>query len=421
MFRISRIRSAAALPSRAIGISCALLAIALPSGRAEAALEADVTTSKGVVTVVLEHAKAPRAVANFLTLAAGSRRWVDSRNGAVNDGPFYDGLAFHGVENTAGSKIAECGSKDGSGNDDPGYRFPDEFDATLIHEPYVIAYASDGPNGNGGRFYFTGNVGVPARDGRNVVFGKIPAAAGRQVVDAIIAAGNGGTTILSVSIRRTDPAAQAFDESAVPLPVVHPVAGGLGVTPGVAARMNAPRGVLTTLQAHASADLSAWAPHFRSFAGLDDVVPSQPEIIDAADLPRRFYHFSLVEFPGAGGSSDFSGRTLSITTPGTGPIVYEFDATGQAGTYLNVPLPGFPLFFSGPFTVRPEKPAKYDAYGFSVLLYADGLGGSPMNWIRGGYDTIGAESVTGRQVTGFYDANLSPVFEDSGSLELSRP
>jgi hypothetical protein len=29
--------------------------------------------------------------------------------------------------------------------------------------------------------------------------------------------------------------------------------------------------------------------------------------------------------------------------------------------------------------------------------------------------------VTGRQVTGFFDAALNPVFEDSGSLELSRP
>jgi hypothetical protein len=178
---------------------------------------------------------------------------------------------------------------------------------------------------------------------------------------------------------------------------------------------------MTTLQAHASTDLAGWAPHFRSFAGLDDAVPVQPETIDAAQLARRFYQFSLVEFPGAGGASDFAGRTLTIITEGTGPIVYDFDATGLAGTYLNTPLPGLPLSFTGHFTVRPEIPAKYDAYGFSVLLFADGLGGAPMNWIRGGYDMIGAGSVTGRQVTGFFDAALNPVFEDSGSLELSRP
>lgn len=397
------------------------MAMGLLAGRARAALEADITTSKGVVTVVLEHTKAPRAVANFMTLADGSRRWVDSRNGAVNDGPFYPGLAFHRVENTAGSKFAEFGSKNGSGTDDPGYRFPDELDATLIHEPYVMAYASDAPNGSGSRVYFTGSVSMPARDGRNVVFGKIPSAAGRQVIDEILAAGNGGTTVLSVSIRRTDPAALAFDQAAVPLPVVHPVAGPLHVTPGVSVRLNAPRGVTTTLQAHASADLTGWVPHFRSFVGLDDAVPVQPETIDAAELARRFYHFSLVEFPGAGGASDFAGRTLTIVTDGTGPIVYEFDATGLAGTYLNTPLPGLPLFFAGPFTVRPEIPAKYDAYGFSILLFADGLGGAPMNWIRGGYDVIGAESLTGRQVTGLYDAMFNPVFEDTGSLVLSRP
>lgn len=421
MFRNPCLGPSGAPPVRRAAVAAFLLAIVLPSARVDAALEADITTSRGVVTVVLEPVKAPRAVANFMTLAGGSRRWVDSRNGAVNDEPFYNGLAFHRVENTAGLKLAEFGSKDGSGTDDPGYRFPDELDGTLIHEPYVMAYASDGPNGNGSRVYFTGNVSIPDRDGRNVVFGKIPSASGRQVIDAIIAAGNGGTTIASVSFRRTDPQAMAFDEAAVSLPVVHPVTGPLVVTPGVSVRLHAPRGVPTTLQAHASVDLVGWAPLLRSFAGLDDAVPSQPETIDSAGLPRRFYHFSLVEFPGAGGASDFAGRTLTITTPGTGPIVYEFDASGLAGTYLNTPLPGLSLSFFGSFTVRPEIPAKYDAYGFSVLLFADGLGGAPMNWIRGGYDTIGAGSVTGRQVTGFYDAALNPVFEDSGSLELSRP
>lgn len=421
MFRNLRLAHFGARPAWRAAVLACLLAIALPLARVDAALEADITTSKGVVTVVLEYVKAPRAVANFMTLADGSRRWVDSRNGAVNDGPFYPGLTFHQVEDTAGSKLAEFGSKDGSGTDDPGYRFPDELDGTLIHEPYVMAYASDGPNGNGSRVYFTGNVSIPDRDDRNVVFGKIPSVAGRQVIDTIIAAGNGGTTILSVSFRRTDPAAQDFDETAVSLPVVHPVAGPLGVTPGVSVRLHAPRGVMTTLQAHASVDLAAWTPHFRSFVGLDDVVPSQPETIDSADQSRRFYHFSLVEFPGAGGASDFAGRTLTITTPGTGPIVYEFDATGLAGTYLNTPIPGEQLFFRGDFTVRPEIPARYDAYGFSVLLYAEGLGGAPMNWIRGGYDTVGVGSVTGRQVIGLYDVELNPVFEDSGSLELSRP
>ncbi len=227
--------------------------------------------------------------------------------------------------------------------------------------------------------------------------------------------------MLSVTVRRTDPAAVAFDELSVPLPVVHPVAGGLSVTPGVAARLNAPRGVMTTLQAHSSTDLAAWTPHFRSFIGLDQPVPVQPETIDTAVSPRRFYHFSRIDFPGGAGPSGFAGRKLTITTPGTGPIEYDFDATGLAGTYLNVPIPGFPLFFTGPFTVRPEMPAKYDAYGFRVLVEAVGLGGAPLNWIRGGYEAITPGSVTGRQVTAFYDAAMNPVFEDSGNLELTRP
>lgn len=424
MFESSFTAKSGPLPAARVRPRCLafLAALLLVTASSDAALEADLATSRGVVTVVLEHAKAPRAVANFMTLAEGRRSWVDSRSGAVSNDPLFGGLAFHQVVNTSGDKRAACGSRDGSGSDRPGFTIQDDLDSSLTHQPYVIAFASDGPNTGGSRFYLTGNVTMSQRDGRDVVFGSIPSTASRQVVDQILAAGAGSTTLQAVTIRRTDPAAVGFDELAVPLPAVTaPSSAVLSAMPGAAVTLGISRMASTTLRASASSDLVAWTPVFRNFIGPDDAVPPGTSVIETAVAPRRFYHFAVTDYPDAGGAAGFANRTLVIHTPGTGEITYTFDATGLAGTYLNVPLPGFPLTFSGPFTVRTEIPAEYDAYRFSILIYADGLGGSPMNWIRGGFDVVSPSSVGGRQVTSFYDASMSPVFEDSGSLWLSRP
>lgn len=382
---------------------------------ADAALEADISTSRGVVTVVLDFERTPKAVANFVTLAEGTRAWVDSRSGAVRSAPYYDGLAFHATTPT----LAAVGSHDGTGTDGPGYHFQDEFAPGLEQEPYVIAWSSDGPNTNGGRFHLIGNAALPERTGREVVFGRVPVDGGRSVVDGIIAAGAGATTIHSIAIRREGPAAD-FDEFSVPLPVVAPVAGTLTVVPGTAVLLDALRDPNSVLHVRSSTDLRNWNHVFRSFSGLDDPLPQGPAMIDAADVAARFYHFSSVRYPDAGGSDGFASRKLVVHSPGTGEIVYEFDATGRAGTYTNVPVPGAPLAFRGSFTVRDEVAAEYDAYRFSILIQADGLGGAPLNWIRGGFDEVGPASVTGRHVTGFLDGSMNPVFEDEGSLELDR-
>ncbi|WP_367871460.1 peptidylprolyl isomerase [Luteolibacter sp. Populi] len=398
----------------------ALVWTALP-GSLEAALEADLVTSRGTVTIQLEYAKTPKAVASFLTLAQGSAWWVDARTGAVEDDPFFDGLSFFGGANTSTSKWIGSGSQDGSSSDSPGYTFQDEFNATLIHDPYVVGLASDGPNTNGSRFYLTGSVSMADLNNHNVVFGKIPSTPSRLIVDQIIAAGAGATTINSVVVRRTDAGAVAFNEDEVALPLVSPPGGVLQILPGNVAAYQLARTDSTVLQGRSSLNLQDWAPHFRSFSGLGET-PGPVQLLESPIAARaRFFNIALTSYPNAGGASSFANRVLTANTPGTGDIVYQFNAAGTGGSYVNTRIPDDPFPLTGPFTVRTDVPAHYDAYSFIILVQANNFGGAPLHLIRGGFDEIQPTKVIGRNRTRFMNSSMGLVFEDEGSLELSRP
>jgi hypothetical protein len=53
----------------------------LLAGTADAALLANFQTSRGTVVIDLQYTKAPQTVANFITLAQGTRSWVDPVSG----------------------------------------------------------------------------------------------------------------------------------------------------------------------------------------------------------------------------------------------------------------------------------------------------------------------------------------------------
>jgi len=411
-----RMMTASDIVSRMGGVMVLGLAV-----QADAALEVDFVTNRGTITAVMEYSKAPKAVANLISLAQGTRAWVDPVTGRVLAGTFFNGQSFYQVVNTASVKTIGIGSPSGSDAFDPGYAFPDEFDPSLIHSPYVLSMSSNGPNTSGTRFCFTGNVTMSSRDGRNTVFGKVLSTTSRAVIDGILAAGANATTLTSVQVRRTDPAAMAFDESAVGLPWVQAVESPLQVVPGTSVRWLGSQPASSVLSAHQSTDLAVWLPHYRHMIGLDDAPPGGSQWIDGADVPARFYNFSLVTCPGAGGVTGFANRTLTIDSPGAGTVIYRFNSSGRGGTYENIVFPGDPPFFSGSFQVRDEIPAVYEPYSFTVLLYANGLGGSPFNLIRGGLDAVGPTGVSGHHVTRFLTSSMSLVFEDAGTLSLDRP
>ncbi len=106
-------------------------------------------------------------VANFVNLA---------RRG------FYDGLSFHRV---IPDFMIQGGCPEGSGRGGPGYRFGDEFDASLRHDaPGVLSMANAGPGTNGSQFFITHGA-TPWLDNKHTVFGKIAGEADQKVVDAI--------------------------------------------------------------------------------------------------------------------------------------------------------------------------------------------------------------------------------------------
>ncbi len=131
-------------------------------------ITATMHTNRGPIRLRLHAEKAPLTVANFVNLI---------RRG------YYDGLGFHRV---IADFMIQGGCPEGSGRGGPGYRFEDEFDASLRHDkPGVLSMANAGPGTNGSQFFITHGA-TPWLDGKHSVFGEVVAAEDQQVVDAIV-------------------------------------------------------------------------------------------------------------------------------------------------------------------------------------------------------------------------------------------
>ncbi len=148
-------------------------------------MKATIQTNKGEVQVELYEEKVPNTVANFVKLAESG---------------FYDGIYFHRViqdfmiqtgdpqaKGAVGVDFAYEPNAQGlpiAGTGGPGYKFEDEFDASLKHDgPGILSMANSGPNTNGSQFFIT-HVATPWLDGKHAVFGKV--LAGIEVVNSIV-------------------------------------------------------------------------------------------------------------------------------------------------------------------------------------------------------------------------------------------
>lgn len=312
-----------------------LLAILYLMGVSYADLIAHVDTTLGRITVVLQHEKAPLAVANFITLAKGTRPHVDPATGAISSKPYYVGESFFRVINLEGFRIAQTGSGTGNNSGGPGYSFKDEFDASLRHVPYVLSMANSGPNSNGSQIFFVGNSSPSHLNDVHTVFGLITDPASRLVIDAIIAAGDNGSSIQAVGFERTSPSALAFDELAQPLPEVSAIPGALNVTSGGPVNFTP----VTAFSGgykfsnYRSENLTSWtAPTATTFFGFDNT-PAASVRIDTATSPRAFYNFAAIRYPNSPSPALMNGRTLVLNAPGAGGIItLAFDASGNGGT-----------------------------------------------------------------------------------------
>lgn len=125
-------------------------------------------TNKGDIHLRLHDEKTPITVANFVNLAKRG---------------YYDGKTFHRV---IPDFMIQGGCPEGSGRGGPGYKFGDEFDASLKHDkPGVLSMANAGPGTNGSQFFITHGP-TPWLDGKHSVFGEVIGAEDQEVVNKII-------------------------------------------------------------------------------------------------------------------------------------------------------------------------------------------------------------------------------------------
>ena len=140
-------------------------------------LFADINTSQGDIIIKLEMEKTPVTVANFVSLAEGNNPFVSEE---YKDRKYFDGIIFHRVIKDF---MIQGGDPTGTGRGNPGYRFKDEFNDSLLHEkPGILSMANSGPKTNGSQFFIT-HKETPFLNGKHTVFGEV--VLGLDVVDSI--------------------------------------------------------------------------------------------------------------------------------------------------------------------------------------------------------------------------------------------
>jgi peptidyl-prolyl cis-trans isomerase A (cyclophilin A) len=117
-------------------------------------------TTEGQFRIKLFPEQAPKTVENFVSLAEGTKTGK----------PFYNGTIFHRV--IPGFMI-QGGDPEGTGRGGPGYKFADEFHASLRHtKPGILSMANAGPNTNGSQFFVT-VAATPWLDNKHTIFGEV--------------------------------------------------------------------------------------------------------------------------------------------------------------------------------------------------------------------------------------------------------
>ncbi len=162
---------------------------------------AEFNTNKGVIVCVLEYQKTTMTVANFVGLAEGNLKIMDS---LTYDKAFYNGLKFHRVIKDF---MIQGGDPDGNGSGGPKHRFYDEIHPDLKHTgPGILSMANAGPATNGSQFFIT-HKETPWLDGKHTVFGHV--ITGQDVVNAI----EQGDVMNTVKIIRVGKEAKNWDAS----------------------------------------------------------------------------------------------------------------------------------------------------------------------------------------------------------------
>ncbi len=383
----------------------------------QAELTATLQTTRGNVAIALQYDKAPQAVANFITLAQGTRTRLHEATGAVTNAPLYVGEKFFRVLNSAGFRIAQTGSGNGTNSGSPGYTFKDEFVPALRHVPYVLSMANSGPNSNGSQIFLTGSDPIPSLDDVHTVFGLITDVPSRAVIDSIMAAGNDATTITGVTFNRSSPGATAFNEMNQNLPTILRAGGSLAVQPGVSSIWNFNPIMISgdVLRARRSTTLASgsWAAIDPSDfhlgigpPGVNFILPSVT--LDTATSAKAFYHLAVARHPGAVAPSSFANRVMYFLI-GNRLFGYQFNASATGGVAL-YEVGNISLNFT--FSVLSFDST---AHSTPVILRNIGLPYEPEYLqVKVGWDSANDDEILGHHSTDYYN------FSEGKFLPYSR-
>ncbi len=311
---------------------------------AKAQIYADFSTSMGNFTCELNHTIAPKTVANFVSLAEGTRKWVSPAGIIQENKPFYNGLIFHRV---VSKFMNQAGCPLGTGGAGPGYHIPDETVGGPVHAPYVISMANASGYTGGSQFFVTVPRNPPENfehlDGMHTVFGVVTS--GRDVVDQINAVPvtswkpNTPVVLQSVTIRRVGTAAAAFNVHGQNLPELQltPYDLDLDLPTLVQAVPRVPRDERVTTATYVSEDLQTWDLATHDYAGLGGSgnVPFPIAVpYGFGQYPKKqFYRFVDTVNSDAFMPASLSGKTLTATW-GSNSLVLMFNAAGDGGTAI---------------------------------------------------------------------------------------
>jgi peptidyl-prolyl cis-trans isomerase A (cyclophilin A) len=270
---------------------CSLLVVcgAVVAAPVDDGMYATLQTTLGDVCFELYYTNVPRIVANFVSLAEGTRPWIDPRTTFVSKEPYYNGLTFHRV--IAGFMI-QGGSPKGDGSDGPGYSFEDEFDLALRHDrPGMVSMANSGPDSNGGQFFIT-VANTDWLDDVHSVFGSV--VEGMDIVSNIASVAVDANdkpltdvVITNVFITRNGTNALSFAVTNQALPEVSAIPmtiNGLGLVTGTATSIYQ--------YVYLSTNLSDWSE------GASDYWP-EPNgdwNLTASGEPREYFHANRVVY-----------------------------------------------------------------------------------------------------------------------------
>jgi peptidyl-prolyl cis-trans isomerase B (cyclophilin B) len=156
----------------------------------------ELETSAGALTLELDGAAAPQAVASFVTLAQEG---------------FFTGVSCHRLT-TSGIFVLQCGDPTGTGSGGPGYRFGpiENAPADDVYPAGTLAMARVGGDGAsmGSQFFMVYADSTIAADevGGYTVFGRVVEGMDvlQTVADAGVVADGGQTPAMEVTIERIE-------------------------------------------------------------------------------------------------------------------------------------------------------------------------------------------------------------------------